>query len=41
MVNGPSFIKRQEYGKLFEPQGKRRNAGIAPDLSKPESRQEQ
>lgn len=34
-------MKRLEYGKLFEPQGKGGNAGIAPDLSKPESRPEQ
>jgi len=34
-------MKRLEYGKLFEPKRKGRNAGVAPDLSKPEIWQEQ
>ncbi len=34
-------MKRLEYGKLFEPKGKGRNAGIAPDLPEPEIGQEQ
>jgi hypothetical protein len=34
-------MKRLYYGKLLEPKGKGRNAGITPDLSKPENGPEQ
>lgn len=36
MINDCSFMKRLENGKLLEPKGKGRNAGIAPGLSEPE-----